>query len=242
MKDVRACEVKGITVRYRRGQPPALEDVDFHANLGEMVLVAGPNGGGKSTLLKSIVGLLKPEKGSIRVLGRDPYRDPGVRRLIGYVPQISDLNLNAPITLWDLVALPRLALRGRPIPFRGLKDEDLKAIEDSIRRLGLEDHADKLVSELSGGMLARAMIARVLALDPKIYILDEPFESMDSESEEIAVKVLVEEKMRGKLVIVAEHHIADASPYDRAVLINRRVLMEGSPGEILEAYRKAAAR
>ena len=233
-----ACIVKDVTVRYESNSRPALEDVSFEASLGEMMIIAGPNGGGKSTLLKVIVGLVKPLRGVVKVFGRDPFNDVSVRRLIGYVPQVIDLNLNAPLTLRDLVMLPRLAVRAKP--WRGPEREDIEVVERSIKALGLEDHVDKRIMELSGGMLARALIARVLALDPLIYVLDEPFESMDWESEEIAMKVLKREKERGKLIIVSEHHISHEhiDYFDKALLLNGRVLAEGGPREVLEAYRR----
>ncbi|MCE4611643.1 MAG: metal ABC transporter ATP-binding protein [Desulfurococcales archaeon] len=233
-----ACIVRNVTVKYGSNPHPALENVSFEASLGEMVMIAGPNGGGKSTLLKVIVGLVKPVKGNVKVLGRDPFKDPAIRRLIGYVPQITDLNLSAPLTLRDLVMLPRLAIKSSP--WKGPRKEDIESVERSIKELGLEDHADKRISELSGGMLARALIARVLALDPILYVMDEPFESMDWESEEITMKVLRREKERGKLIIVSEHHISDdhIDYFDRTLLLKRRIIAEGRPRDVIEVYRR----
>jgi len=225
-----ACVMDGVTVRYSPGLPPAVEGVSFRLGLGEMVLLAGPNGGGKSTILKALIGLVRPESGRVLVLGRDPVRDVGVRRLIGYVPQISELNIHAPLTLWDLVSMGRRPRLGGL--FR-LSREDEEAVEEAVRLVGLSDKAFLKLSELSGGMLARALIARAFVQDPVMYFLDEPFESIDAQSESIIMELLVREKRRGKLVLIAEHHMGDLGAVDRVIYVNRRIIAQGRPEEVL---------
>ena len=225
------CRVKGLEVKYSRNGSPVFSGVDIEGYRGEVLLIMGPNGGGKTTLLKAIIGLVKPSRGSIEVLGRDPYRDLTVRKLIGYVPQVLDFNLYAPLTLWDLVSLgryPRLGI------FKRFSEEDFEAVETAIKRVGLEDHVDRKVSELSGGQLSRALIARALAQEPEIYLLDEPFESIDYVSEEIIHGVLKEEASRGKLIIFTEHHIGDTSYIDRVILFNHGVVANGRPDEVMK--------
>ena len=233
-----ACIMENVTVRYSQNSPPAIEGVSFKDELGEMVLLAGPNGGGKSTIIKTLLGLVKPEKGRVLVLGRDPSKDNDVRRLIGYVPQISELNIYAPLTLWDLVSLGRRPRFGAL--FR-LPEEDVRIVNESIELVGLSDKAHKKLSELSGGMLARALIARALVQEPQIYLLDEPFESIDAQSESIIMDLLVREKKRGKLVIIAEHHMNGLDAVDRVIYVNRRILAVGKPEEVLPRLNPSMA-
>ncbi len=232
--------LRDVTVKYSDRNGPVFEGLDLELYPGEIVLIAGPNGGGKTTLVKTILGLVKPVSGMVSVLGRDPVRDPGVRREIGYVPQLDEVNIYAPITLYDFVMMgryPRLPLLARP------GEEDHRMVEEALRRVGLWDRRDYRLSEVSGGQLARAMIARALAQDPTIYILDEPFESIDFPSEERIMRVLEEEKGRGKLVILTEHHISDGEEIDRVILFRHGIVRIGPPGEVLrrevleEAYR-----
>lgn len=229
-RDGVACSVEDLEVRYSNNGPPVVRGVSFKASLGEVVLLAGPNGGGKTTIIKSIVGLVKPSRGRVVVLGRNPLTDVSIRRLIGYVPQVSEFNLLAPLTVWDLVSLgryPRLGL------FRRMSKEDEELVINSIRAVGLEKHMDKTLSELSGGELSKAMIAKALAQDPLIYLLDEPFESIDVSSERAIIRVLLEEKKKGKLVVVTEHHISDVDWVDKAIIVDKRVLAEGPPRAVL---------
>ena len=225
-----ACLVEDVTVRYSKRLPPAVEGVSLRASLGEMILLAGPNGGGKSTIIKTLLGLVRPEKGRVLVLGKDPSKSPDVRRFIGYVPQLSEPNIYAPLTLWDLVSLGRSP---RLWGLFKLSEEDAKAVEESIKLVGLSDKAFMKLSELSGGMLARGLIARALVQDPLIYLLDEPFESIDAQSESVIMDLLIREKRRGKLIIIAEHHIGSLEGVDRIVYINRRIIANGKPEEVL---------
>jgi len=223
-------KVHDLTVTYNRDSQPIFEGLSMELYKGELILLMGPNGGGKSTLIKSIVGLLKPVKGSIEVLGVDPYRDLDIRKAIGYVPQVMDVNIYAPITLWDLVSFGRYPYLGI---FKRFSKVDEEIVLDAIKKVGLEDYIDYKVSELSGGQLSRGFIARALAQDPMIYLLDEPFESIDYISEEVVLKVLREEAGRGKLIVLAEHHLSETGYIDRLILFNRGVIADGKPEEIL---------
>ena len=227
-----AVAVEELEVLYDGNASPAISGVSLRASLGEMVLFVGPNGGGKTTLLRAIAGLVRPSRGRVAILGRDPYRDLAVRRLIAYVPQIKELNIHAPLTVWDLVAFGRYPRAGL---LRRLSERDREIIERAISSVGLHDKADKRLSELSGGQLNRAIIARALAQEPLIYLLDEPFESIDNPSESMIMSILKKEKESGKLVIVTEHHIAEPEEFSKVVLINRRIISAGRPSEVLTA-------
>ncbi len=224
-------KVRDLEVVYNKRNGPIFTGLNIDFYPGQVVLIMGPNGGGKSTLIKSMVGIVKPSKGYIDIMGQNPITDLSIRKRIGYVPQISDFNIYAPITLWDLVSLGRFPLLGL---FNGFTKVDEEAVYQAVKKVGLEDFIDYKLSELSGGQLSRGFIARALAQDPDVYLLDEPFESIDYVSEEIILKVLRDEAGKGKAVIVTEHHLSEVEYIDRIVLFRRGVVADGSPEEVLK--------
>jgi manganese/zinc/iron transport system ATP- binding protein len=220
--------VSGLTVTYN-GSEPALQDVTLQFGRGEMVLLMGPNGAGKSTLIKAILGIVRPSAGRVEVLGSDPLKDRSVRRRIAYVPQVRSLNTLAPLRVRDLVEMGALLSQERPDSNGDVESRIRRALE----AVGLAERIDHRLSQLSGGQLARALMARALAQNPEIYLLDEPFESIDAASEAMILRALRSERDRGKLVIVTEHHITDFSSFDRLVLLNRTVIASGRPEDVL---------
>jgi manganese/zinc/iron transport system ATP- binding protein len=220
--------VSGLTVTYN-GSEPALRDVNLEFGRGEMVLLMGPNGAGKSTLIKAILGVVRPSAGRVEVLGSDPLKDRSVRRKIAYVPQVRSLNTLAPLRVRDLVEMGALLSPERPD-----SDGDVESrIRRALEAVGLAERINHRLSQLSGGQLARALMARALAQNPEIYLLDEPFESIDAASEAMILRVLMSERDRGKLVVVTEHHITDFSIFNRVVLLNRTVIASGRPEDVL---------
>jgi manganese/zinc/iron transport system ATP- binding protein len=196
---------------------------------GEMVLLMGPNGAGKSTLIKAILGIVRPSAGRVEVLGSDPLKDRSVRRRIAYVPQVRSLNTLAPLRVRDLVEMGAMLSPERPD-----SDGDVELrVGRALEAVGLAERINHRLSQLSGGQLARALMARALAQNPEIYLLDEPFESIDAASEAMILRVLRSERDRGKLVVVTEHHITDFSSFDRVVLLNRTVITSGKPEDVL---------
>jgi manganese/zinc/iron transport system ATP- binding protein len=220
--------VSGLTVTYN-GSEPVLRDVNLEFGRREMVLLMGPNGAGKSTLIKAILGIVRPASGRVEVLGSDPLKDRSVRRKIAYVPQVRSLNTLAPLRVRDLIEMGALLSPERP--------DSESDVESRIRRaleaVGLAERINHRLSQLSGGQLARALMARALAQSPEIYLLDEPFESIDAASEAMILRVLRSERDRGKLVVVTEHHITDFSIFNRVVLLNRTVIASGRPEDVL---------
>jgi manganese/zinc/iron transport system ATP- binding protein len=220
--------VSGLTVTYN-GSKPALRDVNLEFGRGEMVLLMGPNGAGKSTLIKAILGIVRPSAGRVEVLGSDPLKDRSVRRRIAYVPQVRSLNTLAPLRVRDLVEMGALLS-----PERSDSDGDVESrIRRALEAVGLAERINHRLSQLSGGQLARALMARALAQNPEIYLLDEPFESIDAASEAMILRVLRSERDRGKLVVVTEHHVTDFSVFNRVVLLNRTVISSGRPEDVL---------
>lgn len=223
IRDRVALNVEGLDVSYDSAENPAVENVSLKARLGEMVLLAGPNGGGKTTLMKTIVGILRPLRGKVSVLGKDPFKDISVRKLIGYMPQTKEINVSAPLSVEDLVALGRYPHLG---PLKRVDKADKEIIYKCLDYVRLSDKASKKIGELSGGQLSRAMIARALAQEPLVYLLDEPFESIDSPTESLIIDILAKEKERGKLIIIAAHYITNLNTFDRIIMLNKRIVFE----------------
>ena len=146
-----------------------LEAVNFRMEAGDYVGLIGPNGGGKTTLIKVILGLIKPERGAVRVMGVSPEKG---RHYIGYVPQIQQNVKEFPIKVWDVVSMGRL--KTNPLSNLFLSETDKAVIERSLRQMDILDLAKRSINELSGGQRQRVTIARALATEPKILLLDEP--------------------------------------------------------------------
>ena len=231
-----AVEVHGLHVRYDRVE--ALQGVDFVLPPGEALGIVGPNGSGKSTLLKTVAGLVAPSEGTVRVQGRSP-RDlpPGT---IGYVPQVEDVDWNFPVSVRDVVAMgrfPRLA------PFRTFSAHDRRAIDDAIDALDLGDLADRHISELSGGQQQRAFVARAIAQEPLLLLLDEPTTGVDAATEESLLHLVRGLVARGLPVLMTTHDLDRAHEwFDRLIVVDRRILADGTPSEVLESGAYAGIR
>lgn len=224
-----AVELVGVSLALRGA--PVLEDVSLRIDAHDYLAILGPNGGGKSTLLRVILGLIPPDRGSVRVFGEPPGR---VRGRVGYVPQRPLFDLDFPIRVMDVVLMGRLgaARLGR----LGTRDRDLA--RDALAHVEMEPYAERPVGTLSGGELQRVLIARALAQRPKLLLLDEPTASLD---ERIGRSVweLFEELTSEMAVVVVSHDIGAISRYVRGVAcLNRRLHTHPSrqlTQEILEA-------
>lgn len=197
---------------------PILEDVSITINHLDSVCIVGPNGGGKTTFLKIILGLLKPDKGTIKVFGRDPEES---RERIGYVPQHANYDPQFPVTVLDVVLMGRL---GKNIagPY-GKNDKDAAA--RALSQMGLEEHNQMLFSAISGGQRQRALIARALASGGDLLILDEPTANIDKETEAHLFKILqaLNEHMT---IMVVTHDVGFASQFFKTVAcVNRKVVI-----------------
>lgn len=213
---------------------PVLEDVSLRIGPHDYIAILGPNGGGKTTLLKLILGLLAPDAGEVRVFGEPPRR---ARGRVGYVPQHVRFDLDFPIRVLDVVSMGRLgATRFGPIGRLG--PDDRAAAQRALARVEMEPFAGRPIGALSGGQLQRVLLARALAQQPKLLLLDEPTASLD---ERIGTSVweLLEELSAEMAVVVVSHDIGAISRYVRGVAcLNRRLHAHPSQeltGEILEA-------
>jgi zinc transport system ATP-binding protein len=223
-----AIELDGVSFAYRGG-PPALEDASLSVEQGAFVGIAGPNGGGKTTLLRLALGLERPASGSVRVFGQPPGARGGPR--IGYLAQRSQLLSGTPVTVRELVEAGRLAVRG---PFGPLRAEDRAAVAHAIDRVGLGDRAGSPLRTLSGGMQQRAYIAKALATDPALLALDEPTTGVDAESQESLAALLAELRAELGVTILYVSHEFGAVEHvvSRLVLVRRRIVFDGAPAEL----------
>ena len=204
-------EVHGVSFGY--GSQPVLEDVELAIGGRDFLAIVGPNGGGKTTLLKVILGLLKPWRGEVvrRLSGR--------RGAIGYVPQFSSFDRNFPLRVESLVLMGRLGASGLLRPYRRADRNRVAAV---LGQLQLGTLARLPIGELSGGQLQRVLIARALAGDPEVLLLDEPTSSVDPESREVLATALADLNRRIPVVVVTHDASALSQQVTRVVFVNRR--------------------
>ena len=231
-----AIVVRDLAVRYDSSL--ALEGLSLTARFGEALGIVGPNGSGKSTLLKTIAGLLTPYSGSVCVLDSEPRRLPA--GTIAYVPQIEAVDWSFPATVWDVVAMGRFPRLGMLKRFGA---DDRAAVRRALAQLRMEHLSDRHISALSGGQQQRAFVARAIAQEPRVLLLDEPTTGVDEDTEE-SLRVVVRELVAGGMpVLMATHDLDRAADwFDRLVVIDRRVLAIGTPGDVLESGAYAAIR
>jgi len=229
--DKPAIEVKGLDFTYDGHL--VLEDINLTISDRDFLGVVGPNGGGKTTLLKIILGLLHPRKGTVRVFGQHPER---ARKLIGYVPQQADLDISFPISVRDVVLIGRL---GRTSAFWRYRKNDYLAADEAMDQLKIRDLGDRLYGTLSGGQKQRALIARALVGDPALLILDEPTVSVDGRVEQDIYDLL--QKINEKIAILfVSHDLGFVSTHvNRVACVNKRLVchpVKEMTKEIIEAF------
>ncbi len=213
-------EVHDLTVSYR--DQPVLWDVDLTVPAGRLVAIIGPNGAGKSTLIKAVLGLVPATAGTVRIYG-GPY--PEQRRLVGYVPQRSSVDWDFPTQALDVVMMGtygRLGWVRRP--GRAERELALRYLD----QVGMADYATRQISQLSGGQQQRVFLARALAQDAQLYLMDEPFAGVDAVTERAIVELLRDLRARGKTVVCV-HHDLDSAPdyFDWVVLLNVKLMAAG---------------
>ncbi|MDY6055388.1 metal ABC transporter ATP-binding protein [Micrococcus sp.] len=231
-----AIEVEHLSVRY--GPLTALDGVSLQVPEGRVTGLVGMNGSGKSTLFKAIMGLVPASAGTVRIRGTAPVR---ARRagLLGYVPQSEAVDWAFPVSIHDVVMMGRYGSMG---PTRRPGPADRAAVAEALERVELDHCADRQIGRLSGGQRKRAFLARALAQQARILVLDEPFAGVDKRSEATIVRLLRELADDGGTVLVSTHDLA-ALPQlaDEAVLLLRRVLFQGPVDEALTPENLARA-
>ncbi|MFD5600760.1 metal ABC transporter ATP-binding protein [Leucobacter sp. NPDC058333] len=231
-----AIEVDSVTVRY--GEVLALDGASLTVAAGGVTGLIGMNGSGKSTLFKSIMGALRPEHGSVRIAGMTPAAARKSGR-VAYVPQSEDVDWAFPVSVRDVVMMGRYGKLGVT---RRAGAADRAAVADALERVELTELADRQIGKLSGGQKKRAFVARCIAQDAEILLLDEPFAGVDQRSEATIVRLLRELAANGRTVLVSTHDLhALPSLADEAALLLRQVLFHGSVSEALAPARLAEA-
>lgn len=216
--------VSHVSARYNGRS--ALEDVTFELVAGEQVAVVGPNGAGKSTLFKIIAGVLPPATGQVEVYGLGP----GGHICIAYVPQRSQVDWTFPVTVVDVVMMGRVGKLGL---FRRPGKADWEYVRQCLRVVEMEELAERQIGELSGGQQQRAFIARALAQEAELMLMDEPLTGLDVNSQEDIFRILGQLRDRGVTVMIATHDLdLAAGRFDRVMLLNRRLLGLGRPEEV----------
>ena len=212
-----AIEIKNLTVAY--GENIALEDFNLDVEIGSLMALVGPNGAGKSTLIKTILKFLKQITGEIKINGKN----------LAYVPQRNSVDWDFPTTLFDVV---EMGCYGRVGLFKRVNKEEKVKVLKAIEQVGMLDFKDRQISELSGGQQQRAFIARALVQEADIYLMDEPFQGVDSTTEKSIVDILKKLKSEGKTLLVVHHDLQTVPTYFESVtFINKTVIVSGKVKE-----------
>lgn len=217
-----AVHIDNLSVYY--GQTPAIAGVCLDVEAGEYLGIIGPNGGGKSTLLKAIVGLLPPASGTVQVFGRDAKEK---KTMIGYIPQFAAMDRSFPITVLEVVLTGRL--KSGLSPFFRYSSEDRKIAYELLDKVGISGLARRGISELSGGEFQKMLIARALAVDPALLLLDEPTASVDAGSR-VQIYDLLDQLNRHMTIILVTHDLlAVSSQVRRLACLNGSLVYHGEP-------------
>jgi ABC-type Mn2+/Zn2+ transport system ATPase subunit len=220
-----AIEAKDLVIEL--GGVRVLESISFGIKRGSLIGVVGPNGAGKSTLFTTIAGLISPQQGKVLVHGLPPQR---VRGRLAYVPQREQVNWRFPLTVWDVVMLGRSSRLG---VLRRPGRADRETVVACLEKVGLLNERSALVSKLSGGQRQRVFVARALALEADVLLLDEAFSGVDVGSQEGLVEVLRALRHDGKTILTATHDLTNlARRFDEVLCINRHICAFGPPSRV----------
>jgi len=208
---------------------PVLEHISFAVDAGSLLAVVGPNGAGKSTLLKVMAGLLSPWSGRIEVLGGPPGREA---RRVAYVPQAEAVDWDFPVTVRDVVTMGRYPALGA---LRQPGPTDRRAVSAALEQVKMTEHEATQIGSLSGGQRRRVFLARALASEASLFLLDEPVTGIDAATQEDLMDILEEQTKRGKTVVATTHDLAcAASRFQRVLAINGTVIADGPSSLVLD--------
>ncbi|HYH19302.1 MAG TPA: ABC transporter ATP-binding protein [Azospirillum sp.] len=218
--------IRGLTVAYHR--KPVLWDVTYTAPPRGLIAVVGPNGAGKSTLIKAALGLVPTVSGRVEVFGGALAMQ---RRLVGYVPQRESVDWDFPVSALDVVAMGRYGMIGW---FRRVSRAHKHAALAALERVGMAGFANRPIGQLSGGQQQRVFLARALAQEARLYLMDEPFAGVDAATEHAVLEVLRDLDAAGRTVICVHHDLQTvADTFDHVLLLNTRVVAAGPVGQVL---------
>lgn len=221
-------ELHNVTVAYN--QKPVLWNIDFTLPSGNLIGVVGPNGSGKTTMIKSIMGLVPLSSGYVKIFGKDLAE---IRHRVSYVPQRGSVDWDFPASVLDVV------LMGRAKPsnlFKKISKEDKAIAMSCLQKVKMETFIKRQISELSGGQQQRVFLARALAQEADLYLMDEPFAGVDAATERAIIDLLKEMKSAGKTILVVHHDLQSVSEYfDWVLLVNTRLVASGRTEEVFNS-------
>ena len=220
--------VRGLAVTYASGLT-AVQDASFELDPGSICALVGVNGSGKSTIFKAIMGFVKPAAGEIRLCGR-PVEEAIRRNIVAYVPQSEEIDWNFPVLVGDVVMMGRYGhMNFLRMPSRA----DRYKVDAALERVGMSDFRERQIGELSGGQKKRVFLARALAQEGRIILLDEPFTGVDVKTETAIIGLLRELRTAGHLMLISTHNLGSVPDFcDQVVLLNRTVLAAGPTRQV----------
>lgn len=217
-------EANAVTVRYNNGHT-AIFDVSFRIEGGTTCALVGVNGSGKSTLFKSLMGLVKPQQGEVRLCDL-PIHQALKKNLIAYVPQSEEVDWQFPISVYDVVMQGRYGYMNF---LRLPKAVDKQKVQEAMARVNIEHLSDRQIGELSGGQKKRVFLARALAQQSPVILLDEPFTGVDVKTENAIIDLLGQLRAEGHLILVSTHNLGSVPDFcDQVVMLNRTIIATGS--------------
>ena len=228
MTGISGISAKNVTVTYRNGNA-ALRDASFELPTGTIAALVGVNGAGKSTLFKAIMGFLPVAQGQITVMGM-PVREALKQNIVAYVPQAEEVDWSFPVLVEDVVMMGRYGHMGF---FRHPSAADKQAVTDALHRVNMIDYRKRQIGELSGGQRKRVFLARALAQNGKVILLDEPFTGVDVQTEEAIIALLRAMRDEGRVMLVSTHNLGSVPEFcDRTILVKQTVLAHGLTSQI----------
>jgi len=226
-----------VTVTYRNGHT-ALWDASFEIPTGTITALVGVNGAGKSTLFKAIMGFVPTAEGKISVLDK-PVKEALKENLIAYVPQAEEVDWTFPVLVEDVVMMGRYGHMGF---LRRAKSQDRDAVDQALARVNMQEYRTRQIGELSGGQRKRVFLARALAQDSQVILLDEPFTGVDVQTEEQIIHLMEELREEGRVMLVSTHNLGSVPEFcDRTVLVKGTILDHGTTSEIFTRENLEAA-
>jgi len=225
MMNPHALELHDLTVSYAK--KPVLYGVDVQVPQGALVGIIGPNGAGKSTMIRAIMGLTPASSGWVQIFGESFEKN---RHRVGYVPQREQVDWDFPVNVMDVVLMGRYGRRGW---LRRVTKEDQKIAEESLDKVGMLPFRNRQIANLSGGQQQRAFLARALAQQSDLYLMDEPFAGVDATTERAIVTLLQDLQSQGKTILVVHHDLTTAKEYfDHLLLLNMRLVAFGKTEDV----------
>jgi len=214
---IKAVEINNLSIKYN--EQLVLDDINFSIGEKDFVAIIGPNGGGKTTLLKVILGILTPDSGGVKVFGKKPKK---ARDLMGYLPQNPSFDHDFPINVFETVLTGRY--HGL---FKDYTDQDHRAVLEALKDVEMYDLKDRQISKLSGGQMQRVFIARAIVRDPKLLIMDEPMASIDPEMQRSFYELLSRLKNKMAIVLVSHDVGAVSTHVDKIACLNQKLFYHG---------------